>query len=431
MNDSTRPWWKTTLFSVAILAVLLVVVEATAWSGGRIAFGDRFSRGRLQARRSALVESHGRVAGRPRWIENEILHPFIGFVPSERVLRGRGGVAAAVPGTTAPADRVSQVVIVVVGGSFAHQFAQEGLPHLIARLRELPTFGGKTLIGLNAAVGGHKQPQQLMTAAYLLALGEPIDVLINLDGFNEIALHPTENAPARVSPEYPRRWHQRVEGVLSREGLHVMLERTSLEDDRTRLARTFSRPPWRSLNTANLVYLALDHRIEGRLAAVDRKLLSVEQHSEMPIVATGPPIEFTSETEMLAHLVDLWRRSSQTLHGLAAGAGIRYYHFLQPNQYLPGAKPMGPEERRDALRPTVPYRRLVETAYPRLRESGRALSAAGVRFGDLTAVFADHPEPLYIDACCHVHARGNLVVADKIFEAISAWERGASTARGR
>jgi hypothetical protein len=79
----------------------------------------------------------------------------------------------------------------------------------------------------------------------------------------------------------------------------------------------------------------------------------------------------------------------------------------------------------------VPYRRLVETAYPRLRESGRALSAAGVRFGDLTAVFADHPEPLYIDACCHVRARGNLIVADKIFEAISAWERGASNARGR
>src|SRR5713226_1419374 len=273
MDDRTRPWWKTVLFSPLIVALVGVVVEVAAWGGGRIALGERFSRGHLQTRRNALVESHGRVTGRPRWLEDEILHPYIGFLPADRVLHGRAGVAAAVSGTPS-ADRADQLVI-AVGGSFALQFAEEGLPHLLARLRETPAFRGKTLVGLNAAVGGHKQPQQLMTVAYLLALGEQIDVLINLDGFNEIALHPTENAPARVSPDYPRRWHQRVEGVLSREGLHVMLERTGLEDRRTRLARTFSHAPWRFLNTANLVYLVLDRRIEAQLTDVDRKLLSV------------------------------------------------------------------------------------------------------------------------------------------------------------
>lgn len=419
MDDPTRPWWKTALFSLAMLALLAVVVEVAAWGGGRIALGDRFSRDQLEARRNALVASHGRVTGRPRWFENEILHPYVGFVPAERMLRGHGGVASAVP-AIAPADPTNQLVIVVVGGSFALQFTEEGLPHLMARLRDTPAFRGKTLVGLNAAAGGHKQPQQLMTVAYLLALGERIDVLINLDGFNEIALHPTENAPAHVSPGYPRRWHQRVEGVLSREALHAMIERTGLENRRRRLARTFSQPPWPSLNTANLVYVILDRRLEAQLTDVDRKLLTVEQHAAVPLVATGPPIEFKSEPEMLAYLVDLWRRSSRTIHGLAAGAGIRYYHFLQPNQYVPGAKPMGADERRDAVRPAAPYRRLVETAYPLLRDSGRALVAAGVRFEDLTAVFPGHPEALYVDACCHVHARGNIIVADRIFDVIRA-----------
>jgi hypothetical protein len=418
MDDPARPWWKTVLFSLSLLALLGVVVEIAAWGGGRIALGDRFSSDHLQAQRNALVESHGRVTGRPRWLEDEILHPYIGFLPADRVLHGRGGVASAVP-TTAPTDQANQRVIAVVGGSFALQFAEEGLSHLMARLRETPAFRGKTLVGLNAAAGGHKQPQQLMTVAYLLALGERIDVLINLDGFNEITLHPTENAPARVSPAYPRRWHQRVEGVLSREALHAMLERTDLENQRRRLARTFSQAPWRSLNTANLVYLVLDRRLEAQLTEVDHQLLRVEQHATAPLVATGPPVEFKSETEMLTYLVDLWRRSSRTIHGMATGAGIRYYHFLQPNQYVPGAKPMGAAERRDAVRPAAPYRRLVETAYPMLRESGRALVADGVRFRDLSAVFADHPEVLYVDACCHVHARGNIIVADRIFDVIT------------
>jgi hypothetical protein len=365
-----------------------------------------------------LVESRGRVAGQPRWLDNEILHPYLGFVPADRVLSGRGGVAGIVP-STRPADATATpIVIVVVGGSFAHQFAEEGAPHLLARLRELPAFREKTLVALNGAVGGHKQPQQLMTVAYLLALGERVDVVINLDGFNEIALYPTENSAARVSPPYPRRWHQRVEGVLSREGLRLMLERSRLESERRGLARTFSRAPWRSLNTANLVYLALDGRLEAQLVEVDRTLLRVEGHGTGSLVATGPPAEFASEAEMLAALVDLWRRSSRAIHDVTTGAGVRYYHFLQPNQYVPGAKPMGADERRDAYHPAAPYRRLVETAFPLLRESGKALASSGVRYQDLTAAFADHPEALYIDACCHVDARGNRIVADRIFDAI-------------
>ena len=122
---------------------------------------------------------------------------------------------------------------------------------------------------------------------------------------------------------------------------------------------------------------------------------------------------------MLTYLVDLWRRSSRTIHGMATGAGIRYYHFLQPNQYVPGAKPMGAEERRDAVRLAAPYRRLVENAYPLLRDSGRALVTDGVRFHDLSGAFSDHPEPLYVDSCCHVRARGNIIVADRIFDAIN------------
>jgi len=145
--------------------------------------------------------------------------------------------------------------------------------------------------------------------------------------------------------------------------------------------------------------------------------LNEEQRTAAPAVATGPRIEFKDEREMLTYLAGLWRRSSRVLHDVAASHGIRYYHFLQPNQYVPGSKPMGPREKAEAVR-SQRYSRIVATAYPMLSDAGRALAAEGVRFTDLTAAFAARPEPLYVDACCHVNRQGNVIVADLIFAAI-------------
>jgi len=120
---------------------------------------------------------------------------------------------------------------------------------------------------------------------------------------------------------------------------------------------------------------------------------------------------------MLAYLVALWQRSSRLLDGLARANGTRYYHFLQPNQYVPESKPMTTDERATAVKATR-YAGLVHTGYPMLQRAGRELRAEGVRFVDLTGAFAGHVEPIYIDACCHVSPHGNAIVADLVFDAI-------------
>jgi hypothetical protein len=428
-NGRNLPLWKKALFAALMLLLVLVVIEAAAYVAGSVTTQGHFSHRRLQARRHALVASDGRATVQPRWIQDEVVHPYVGYVPLSRAADGGLGVTRATRGST-PTGTADRVVIAVVGGSFAEQFADEGLPHLITRLGELPAFRGKTLVRLNAAVSGYKQPQQLMTVVYLLSLGERFDILINLDGLNDVVLHPTENAPAGVSPAYPRRWHQRVEGMLPGGALRLMLQRVLLEQRRAGLARTFSRFPWRDLNTANVVYVALDRDVERQLAETDRKLLNEEQRTAAPAVATGPRIEFKDDGEMFAYLAGLWRRSSRVLHDVAAGQGIRYYHFLQPNQYVPGSKPMGPREKADALRSKI-YSRVIATAYPMLSDSGRALAAEGVRFTDLTGAFATHPEPLYVDACCHVNRQANVIVADLIFDAIRRDVQGDADRRAR
>ena len=55
----------------------------------------------------------------------------------------------------------------------------------------------------------------------------------------------------------------------------------------------------------------------------------------------------------------------------------------------------------------MPYRPSVERGYPLLSATGRRLAEHGVHFHDLTMLFSDVEEPLYLDSCCHLNAAGN------------------------
>jgi hypothetical protein len=319
--------------------------------------------------------------------------------------------------TVPPTRGADRFTVAFVGGSFAQGFFDGGAPRLLARLAELPAYRGKTPTAVSLAFAGYKQPQQAIGVAYLLALGAEFDLVINIDGFNDVAIHPSENAPARVFPAFPRRWHHRMEGMPQGGALRLMFVRVQLEQKRAGLARAFSATPWRYLQTANVLYAVLDRSLERRVADTDRALVGREADGDTSAVA-GPAQAFETEAEMQAHLVELWQRGSRLLDRLATTGQGRYYHFLQPNQYVPDAKPMGSAERARAIVPTHAYRHIVETAYPLLQKAGRALAADGLRFTDLTGVFAGHSEPLYVDACCHVSARGKEIVADAVFETI-------------
>jgi len=101
------------------------------------------------------------------------------------------------------------------------------------------------------------------------------------------------------------------------------------------------------------------------------------------------------------------------MHRLCEANGIRYYHFLQPNQYVKGSKPMGDgSERWRSEKTTRTGRaapRLPPAAPPRRSARGRR-----VRFTDLTMIFSDVRRPIYIDDCCHVDRFGYGLIAAEL-----------------
>ena len=81
-----------------------------------------------------------------------------------------------------------QFFVGIFGGSVALWFCQVGADRLFDQLRKSPALAGREIVPVCLAHEGYKQPQQLLVLSYFLSLGQPFDLVIKLDGFNEVAL---------------------------------------------------------------------------------------------------------------------------------------------------------------------------------------------------------------------------------------------------
>lgn len=411
---------------LGILAALvaLLVVEAFSWLYLCYDHGGLYLPSGDQRTRAAILDPGSSTAPPDQEIplatpHAEVIHPFLGFVVDP--VRKPGFTEQGFPATAPSAGPRGgePLEVAVFGGSFAEGVVRQG-GEILAEALAGGAAGGRRVTVRAYALGGYKQPQQLLALAWLLSLGEPVDLVINIDGFNEVALPGAENA-GMVFPFYPRGWPARVSNFIDPAKLEMVAALSSLARRQTVLARRFSRFPLSWSPTANLVWRSLQRETAARRARVARELesYSARRHGELGYIARGPGFPYRGEEEMQQALSAHWMRSSLEMRTLAAGSGIPYFHFLQPNQYVPGSRELAPGERKTAFREDHPYREGVVRGYPLLQERGARLAAQGVSFHDLTGIFRGIPGAIYIDDCCHVSREGYAIVAREIARIIN------------
>jgi len=327
----------------------------------------------------------------------------------------------------------NELVVGLFGGSVARNFGRgNGAQHLAERLRSSPRYAGRDVVFTTPALGGFKQPQQLLSFAYLLSLGAQFDLVINLDGFNEVALPGYENTPKGVHPFFPRSWYFLAQELQPEVRLAVG-EIAYLRARRERIAAQLARSPLAWSFTVGLLRHGLEQRRQARIQALRESLVATPAESS-PYNLSGPQRAYPDTQRLFEDLASMWSQGSRAMAGLAAGHGIPYYHFLQPNQYVPDSKPLTEREREFAFDEGHAYQRSVIRGYPLLREEGEQLRSEGVAFFDLTGVFAEHPEGLYVDTCCHFSQEGDIIVAEAIARAlldeVTAGEAGRTAAAG-
>ncbi len=343
-----------------------------------------------------------------------VVHPYLGFVDD----RALGHVAGYPISPFGFLDERSPVrardpatfVVGLVGGSVALQLGLYAEPELAAALQRSPSIAGRRVEFVRLCLGGYKQPQQLLAVSMVLALGGHFDLVINLDGFNEIALV-GENVPLGVPAWFPRGWARLVDTAPTAEQLRRLGQLAVLREQRAARLDVADAVWWSPLG--QFAWRALDRSLQARIGAL---VVAAERApAGEGFAVRGPGTDGASVAAAQRDMAALWRRSSIALHGLCKAHRIPYVHCLQPNQYVPGSKPIGTAEAAVAFAPGDDGpRAAVVAGYPLLLQEADALRAAGVPFHDLTGIFRDHPEPLYADNCCHFDRTGNQLLAEHV-----------------
>ncbi len=348
-------------------------------------------------------------------VKVESLHPYVGYVIDPLRSREVEGVKVSDFGFIGGGNDLlvtrsrTRLNVGIFGGSFALEVFLHAREHLASALRPI----SDEINIMNFAYYGYKQPQQMLALGYSFSLGTEFDIVINIDGFNEMALAVVDNLPNRVFPVYPRDWGKRTLSACDPHLARILAGWQSWEKRRQAWASLFL---WCRLDgtTAGCTLWSLgDRLVRGRITAARKSAADHYRTTDRNFFSNGPEFEMTND-KAYEYLASHWKRCSTAMDGICKGAGARYYHFLQPNQYNSGSKQMSPDELKIAVNESQPYRSSVIQGFPLLRLQGQELVHNGVRFHDLTMVFANVSDSAYADDCCHATPDGYGIVAREI-----------------
>jgi hypothetical protein len=139
--------------------------------------------------------------------DTHVVHPYVGYVFNSRGDRTHAAETFGYVHNSHPlplAGSAEQVNILVTGGSVAAGLAGGGFLER-AYYRRFPEAAARRKpVIFSAAIPGYKQPQQALALAFVLSVGAKFDVVINMDGYNEVALPYVENYLGGYYQFFPR-----------------------------------------------------------------------------------------------------------------------------------------------------------------------------------------------------------------------------------
>lgn len=349
-------------------------------------------------------------------LTNKRFHPFFGytFKPEMGNTNNHGFDSPY----DFPFETISpnQYVIGIFGGSVAEDFYVDGRERLTQKLKTHPFFADKEIVYLNFALGGYKQPQQLQILTYFLGSGQQMDMVINIDGFNELIFCANNNR-LNLDIAMPSAQHFLPMRDLM-DSRSMTNERLEIIANIQRYKRKYNQNLERMKKTPfacmYLFYSAYNRFLHGKYT---RETLRFDK-SIKPAKATDSLVNVTyadginDELLLMERIARFWARCSTSMNRVLGDKG-KYFHFLQPNQYF-SHKPFSDEEKKTALIEQTAYNYLVPKGYPVLLKYLERLVQQGIHAYSAVEIFDSADETIYIDNCCHFNPAGHQRFADFI-----------------
>ncbi|MGB7428558.1 MAG: hypothetical protein WA933_12220 [Microcoleaceae cyanobacterium] len=429
MNSSKKPThWGKTLF--VNLLVLLAFLEL-----GSLLFYGIKNKQFFYTRRNESSETQNLnlELGSIRLGESivERLHPFFGYVqkpdkiPHLKKLDIRYNDYGFISAYEYPFIKQdeNQFIIGVFGGSVASRYSVHEIKNNILEqaLQQLPELKDKELIILSFATGGYKQPQQLLILNYMLSLGQTFDLVINIDGFNEVALSNLNNQ-TQLAWMMPSGNHvfnlaslatdslstETLENLLKIKRIKPQLKEVITERERCDLAACYT------LYSIYSQLLLKNYQDTVAVFEAEQKEQASSLFSEQSPFYFYPKESTLSNSELYNAVANNWKETSFLMSQILAKRNIPYFHFIQPNQYYPTQRQFSPAEKRVAFSNASPYAEAIEEGYPYLLNQVDDLRSRGVNIFNSVTVLDNTDEVVYLDNCCHYNEEGETVFSNYI-----------------
>jgi hypothetical protein len=318
-------------------------------------------------------------------------------------------------------EKENWYIIGIFGGSVANDFYTKGRERLTKKLKNHHHFADKEIFYLNYALGGYKQPQQMQILTYFLSIGQEFDMVINIDGFNEV-IFCSNNNRLNVDIAMPSAQHflpmrdlmdsQAVTGEKLESIWKIQTYKKDFNRNEKKLQHTKFASIYLILSSYSK-YLYKKYRSE--IVRFDGLIKPTEPKDS--IVNIKYTLAAANAPTLLANVASLWYRASFIMNSELSAWGSRYFHFLQPNQYY-SKKSFTKKEQETALDNQLPYNFLVKKGYPVLHKAVKVLKKNKVNAFNAVGIFDKVKETVYIDQCCHFNQLGNEIFADFIAHCI-------------
>lgn len=320
----------------------------------------------------------------------------------------------------------NQIILGLFGGSVANNFAVDEYvtKRLSNKLKAYPEFANKEIIVLNFGNGGYKQPQQLLILNYFLALGQELDLVINIDGFNEVALSNLNNK-AQVEIGMPSVQHIKPLTGLANNNLspEAMSSIVQINENKKQLKAGIDKLQNCQLALCHAVTSLQVKQVVNNYQQAVVKYDSQVKQSNPDTANSGivyiPKADFVlQDAAAFEKMASMWYKSSIGMNQILSSRKIKYFHFIQPNQYYPTKRAFTAKEKEIAIDNKSSYIEGVKKGYPVLLSKVDDLQKAQVNIFNAVNILDNTKETVYKDACCHYNSVGEEVLANYISSSI-------------
>jgi hypothetical protein len=386
----------------------------------------------------------------------KVLHPFMGFVfrpslPMSRVADARrirellaGGKPEAYwtnlktnnhgffSAHDYPHERENsrELVIGVFGGSVAQWFALQGAERLKKELRENSFFRDRDIAIMNYAQGGFKQPQQVQALSYFLSVGQHFDFVVNIDGFNEIALSHINHRKGVDTSMPSAQQLLPLLGLMDEadSNMEMINDLLGLRQSELNMMRM---EQWKSSTRSaglHLILSLLYTRVRDDYSTEQQAIASLRKSMGRTSLVHLSELSNTFDmSDSISVAMDLWLGAAVTMQELCNGKGIPYLEVIQPNQYF-SKKEFSAQEQALAINEDSPYREPIKSGYQHLPELVQRMRQEGVNVVSAAGVFDEVREETYSDSCCHYNQTGNEILAKEVAESLIELVEGRHSA---